>query len=246
VDNFGTTGELPSHPELLDFLAERFVNEGWSTKRLIRDLVLSRAYRLSTAFSPQAAGIDPENRLLWRMNRRRLDAESLRDAMLAASGRLDRTVGGPNIQDDSVIAAATSTNPTEYGYVFADTRRSVYTPAFRNRMHELFEVFDFADQNRAVLQRSVTTVAPQALMMLNGPFVMEQARGAAARVLADEPSMSDENRVRRVFLELLTRKPTPGEIQIALASINNSQDKPKAWEQLTQALFATVDFRYLD
>ena len=246
VDNFGTTGELPSHPELLDYLAHRFVNDGWSTKRLIRDLVLSRAYRQSTVFSAEAAAIDPENRLLWRMNRRRLDAESLRDAMLSASGQLDLTIGGPNIQDDSVLAAATSTNPTEYGYVFADTRRSVYTPAFRNRMHELFEVFDFADQNRAVLQRNVTTVAPQALIMLNSPFVMDQARAAAARLLANEPTMSDENRISRLFLELLTRTPTPGETQISLASINSAKDKPEAWQQLIQALFATVDFRYLD
>ena len=169
VDNFGTAGEAPSHPELLDYLADTFVKQGWSTKQLIREIVMSHAYRTSTAANEQAAAADPENRLLWRMNRKRLDAESLRDAILLVSGKLDLTIGGRNILDPAVLDKSDGDRPTEYGYVFSDTRRSVYTPAFRNRMHELFEVFDFADQNGVVAQRNVTTAAPQALLSSTAP-----------------------------------------------------------------------------
>lgn len=257
-DNFGSTGELPSHHELLDFLASRFVDDGWSTKRLIRDLVLSHAYRTSShAATPESAArglaSDPENRLLWRFPRRRLDAEALRDAMLAASGQLDLKVGGPNIKDDSVLKESSSTNPTEYGYVFADTRRSVYTPAFRNRMHELFEVFDFANQNSAVAERNVTTVAPQALLMLNSEFVMQQAQAAAARSaargLAPNESLTEDQRLTRAFIETLGREPSPEERTIAAAAVTVEGDaaaKLAAWQRFYQALFGSVDFRYLD
>lgn len=254
LDNFGSTGELPSHPELLDFLAARFVDDGWSAKRLLRDLVLSHAYRMSSdCGTPEAAAqrmaADPENRLLWRFHRRRLDAEALRDAMLAASGQLDLTVGGPNIQDVSVLTEASSTNPTEYGYVFADTRRSVYTPAFRNRIHELFEAFDFANQNTAVAERNVTTVAPQALLMLNSAFVMAQAQAAAARGLALPEARSDDQRLTRAFVVTLGREPSEEERTIAAAAITVEGDEAArlaAWQRLYQALFGSIDFRYLD
>jgi hypothetical protein len=248
LDNFGTTGETPSHPELLDGLAYRFMNDGWSTKRLVREITLSRAYRMSSTMNDAAATADPENRLLWRMNRRRLDAESLRDAMLMAAGKLDLQFGGPNIPAE-VLNKSSATTPAEYGFEFTDTRRSVYTPAFRNRMHELFEVFDFADQNRAVGARSETTTAPQALLMLNSQFVMEQARAAAERALADR-ALNDEERIERAFREMLGRKPTPAEHEIAMATVSDaSAGKPEqqeAWERLFQALYACVDFRYLN
>jgi hypothetical protein len=192
---------------------------------------------------------DPENRLLWRFPRRRLDAEALRDAILSASGQLDLTIGGPNIAEGAVLQDASSTNPTEYAYEFTDTRRSVYTPAFRNRMHELFEVFDFANQNSATAERNVTTVAPQALLMLNSPFVMQQARAAAARSLAQDPSLSDDQRLTRAFRETLAREPSPEERQIAASAIDVGDDpdaRLAAWQQLFQALFGSVDFRYID
>jgi hypothetical protein len=255
LDNFGTTGEPPSHPELLDHLAHTFINDGWSTKRLIRRIVLTRAYRMNTDDNSNAAAIDPENRLLWRMNRRRLAAESLRDAMLTVSGQLDARIGGPNIHDPKIVPTGTTDRPTEYDYVFADTRRSVYTPAFRNRMHELFEVFDFANQNSAVAQRDVTTVVPQALLMLNSTFVMQQARAAAERALANN-ELTDEQRVERAFREALGRSPSDGERKIALATVavSNNIDSAEAltparvaaWEQLFQALFGCIDFRYLE
>jgi hypothetical protein len=255
VDNFGVTGETPSHPELLDHLASRFMDEGWSTKRLVREIVLSRTYGMNSAPNKQAAKIDPENRLLWRMNRKRLDAEAIRDAMLAVSGKLDRTVGGLNVGDPSILKGAGNVTPTEYGYVFADTRRSVYTPAFRNRMLELFEAFDMADQNTVSGRRNVSTVAPQALFMLNAPFVMEQARAAAERALAWDAA-DDGARVERAFRETIGRGPTTGERKIALAALaapvelarNEESSDPKvaAWERLFQALFGCLDFRYVD
>jgi hypothetical protein len=255
LDNFGTTGELPSHPELLDDLAVRFMQDGWSTKRLVRDIVLTRAYRMSAAANDQAVALDPENRLLWRMNRRRLDAESIRDAMLVVSSRLDPRIGGPNIQDSSVLAHEKREVPTEYEYVFADFRRSVYTPAFRNRMHELFEVFDFADQSSAVAQRNVTTVVPQALLMLNNSLVMEYARAAAERALAAS-DLTDEQRIDLAFREALGRPPSHEEMAIALAAVAIPEQadttaptvdvRLAVWERLFQGLFGCMDFRYLE
>lgn len=249
LDNFGTTGELPSHPQLLDYLAARFMHDGWSTKRLIREIALSHAYRMGAVAEPKAAAIDPENRLLSRMNRLRLDAESLRDAMLEVSGRLDRRIGGPNIIASDRALREAMNQSTEYNYVFNDVRRSVYTPAFRNRMHELFEVFDFADQNSTVAKRNVTTVAPQALLMLNSPFVMEQARFAAERALANH-GLCDEERIEQAFRETLGRRPSNDERSIVLAAIDaedeHSDSQLTKWTRLYQSLFGCIDFRYVE
>jgi hypothetical protein len=224
-------------------------------KRLVREIVLSQAYRMSVAANERSQAVDPENRYLWRMNRRRLDAESIRDAMLVVSGRLDPRIGGPNIQDPSVLTAQKSELPTEYEYVFADFRRSVYTPAFRNRVHELFEVFDFADQNSAAAQRGVTTVVPQALLMLNNSLVMEYARAAAERALT-APELTDQQRIELAFRESVGRQPSNEEAAIALAAItapaqvdtagSAADDRRAAWERLFQALFGCMDFRYLE
>ena len=259
VDNFGITGELPSHPELLDHLAQRFIAGGWSTKQLIREIVLSRTYRQSTAMNKKAAAVDPENRLLWRMNRRRLDAESLRDAMLLAAGKLELGVGGPNINDPTVVKGSGTINPTEYTYVFQDFRRSVYTPAFRNRLHELFEVFDFADQNGVSGRRNNSTVAPQALFLLNSPFVIETARAAAAHSLKERPELSDAERIEDAFRRTLGRRPTEQEAYLSLSAIapkavdlaaeqTGAADEARlaAWERVYQALFGCLDFRYLE
>ena len=246
VDNFGTTGERPSHPELLDQLALQFQQDGWSVKQLIRSLVLSRAYQMSSTADPAAAAHDPDNRLLWRMNRRRLDAEAIRDALLAASGELDLTPGGPTIRPDK---GESLTADGEYNYVFTDTRRSVYTPIFRNRLHELFEVFDFADPNATVGARNVSTVAPQALFLLNSSFVMERARRASEAILA-RTDLDHDGRIELAFRQTLGRSPKPAEAEIARQAVGGSDDLPAAerqaaWERLYQALFASLDFRYL-
>ena len=198
VDNFGTTGEAPSHPELLDTLAVRFMDEGWSIKSLVREIVLSRTYRLSTVDDPAAQAVDPENRLLWRRNRRRLEAECIRDAILAASGQLRLEMGGRTFPPDL---------KADYGFEHADTRRSVYAPVFRNALPELFEAFDFADPSMVVGRRDTSTVAPQALFLMNHPFVLEQSRAAARRLLAEVPD-DDRARVDRAYRLILGRGPT--------------------------------------
>ena len=145
VDNFGKLGELPSHPELLDWLANRFVADGWSLKTLHREIMLSRTYQMSTPGTEHAAAVDPENRLLWRMPRRRMEAEELRDSILAAGGLLDTTMGGTLLAtvalSGPVGTAASSRSPSLY----ESTRRSVYLPVLRGALYEMFETFDFPD-----------------------------------------------------------------------------------------------------
>ncbi len=241
VDNFGTTGEPPTHPELLDHLALRFTAGGWSVKALVREIMLSRVYQLSSLPGSGAAERDPDNRLLSHAKRRRLEAEEIRDALLLAAGRLDLTQGGPNFG---------ATVPTsEYGYVFTDLRRSIYTPAFRNRRPELFEAFDFADINAPLARRGATTVAPQALFMLNHPFVIEQARHAATRTLGTSPAAGEDDRLTQAYLWLLGRAPREREREIArrfLEGAAGGEERTAAWAQLHQALFASADFRYLE
>jgi len=234
VDVFGVTGELPSHAELLDHLAMQFVRDGWSTKKMIREMVLSRTYRLEVA-KPQAA--DMENRLLSRANRRRLDAEAIRDSILSVSGKLDLKYGGPNWKPGT---------SSEVGYSFEDTRRSVYSPVFRNRLSEMLEVFDFPDPNLVGGKRNVSTVSTQALYMLNSPFIREQAALAAKTALA-KPDLNDSGRIDLAYRTTIGRMPTENERHLALRFIGE-QDKESAgaWERLYQALFASIDFRYME
>jgi hypothetical protein len=165
--------------------------------------------------------------------------------MLAASGELDLRVLGPNILGAGDINANdTSAQNIEYRYEFKDTRRSVYTPAFRNKRLELFEAFDFADINAPIGLRNVSTVAPQALYLLNHPFVAEQSRAAAARTLAT--AADDRTRLEQSFLRTLGRAPTSAEAAKCLAFLSSSSDSTTAWAQIHQTLFACVDFRYLE
>jgi hypothetical protein len=232
TDNFGTTGETPSHPELLDHLAVEFRKDGSSLKRLVRRLVTSAAYRMSSAAPASAAPSDPENRLLWRMNRRRMEAEVLRDTLLAVSGRLRVDLeGGPTWP--------ASLN-SDYAYRHASTERSVYVPVFRNSLPEIFDAFDFADPSMPTGRRNASTVAPQALFMLNNPFVREQA-AAAARAL---PPGDARVRVERAWRLALGRAPSEGEAGAALKAAAGGGEA--AWTVLFQALFASIDFRFVD
>jgi hypothetical protein len=240
VDNFGTTGEAPSHPELLDDLATRFMDDGWSVKALVRRIVLSRTYRLSAAGDARGGAVDPENRLFGRASRRRLDAECLRDAILSASGQLRAEMGGPSFP---------ATLDADYGYKHDDARRSVYVPVFRNALPALFEAFDFADPSMVVGRRDASTVAPQALMLMNHPFVVEQSRQAARRLLA-EPGLDDPARVARAYRLAVGRPPTDAELRIGLRFVAEgdraSASLEDSWAIVFQALFASADFRYLN
>ena len=242
VDNFGVTGSPPTHPALLDWLAARFVEEGWSTRWLVREIVSSRTWRLASGAPPES---DPDNLWLARAHRRRLDAGQLRDAILAAAGTLDRTVGGPNIEGAGVIDANdTSSQNVEYGYLFKDTRRSLYTPAFRNRRHELFELFDFADINAPVGRRHASTVAPQALFLLNSPFIHSQARRAAERLLAERGN--DPDRMERAFFLTVGRPLSDAERTTLTAALEAAATPLEGWTHAFAALFGCLDFRYPD
>jgi hypothetical protein len=236
TDNFGTTGELPSDPELLDHLALRLVAHGWSIKKLVREIVLSRTYRQSSTGDPATITADPENRLFGRANRRRLEAEAIRDTMLSVSGKLDLTRGGPTFP--TTLAA-------DYGYKGNSNRRSVYLPMFRNALPEALEVFDFADTSVVTGRRNTSTVAPQALFLMNHPFVLEQSRHAADRLLAEELP-NDAARIVRASRLTLGRSPTDGEKAVALRFLGRGSDPKDAWAVLFHALFASADFRYVN
>jgi hypothetical protein len=241
TDNFGTTGEAPSHPELLDHLAITFMDDGWSIKLLVRRIVLSRTYQLSSREVRPGASVDPENRLLGRMTRRRLDAECLRDAMLQSSGALRSERGGPGFADEL---------PADYGFVDTSNRRSVYVPVFRNALPEVFDAFDFADPSTVTGRRAASTVAPQALFLMNHPFVLAQSRLAAKRLLSENHADAAA-RVTRAWRLALGRPPSPPEREAALRFIagftaENARAAEAGWAQLFQSLFATLDFRYLN
>ncbi len=239
VDNFGSTGQPPTHPELLDHLASSFAEQRWSTKNLIREIVLSHVYRLSSQPDAVSEQIDPENRLLWRMNRKRLRAEDIRDSLQLVGGTLDFEYGGPNIKEGTT---------SEYGYEFDSTRRSVYVPVFRNRLPEIFEVFDFADPNIQRGKRNSSTVASQALLMMNHPLVIQQARLAAKKLLENSASDTDA-RIRHAYLQVLGRPASEQEQAVAVDLIASAGDdgvEHVRWAMLYQVLFQCIDFRYLD
>ena len=249
IDNFGFVGEKPSHPELLDFLALDFIDSGWSTKKLIKKIVLSHAFQLSVVVDPVAKEKDFENRLIWRANRRRVDAEVLRDSILFASGELDLTPGGRTIR-----------KITQYdlGYKFDTVRRSVYVPAFRNSMLPLFEVFDFANPNLVTGDRNTSTLPTQALFLMNDPEVIRASTKMADRLLAMS-KIDDVERVRIAYLSTIGRKPTPVEIQAVEeylrqeiaegnggSAVSGDKIRQEAWARFCHALFASLDFRYVD
>ncbi|MBJ44415.1 MAG: hypothetical protein CMJ80_14275 [Planctomycetaceae bacterium] len=239
VDNFGHMGTAPTHPELLEHLAVTFVEDDWSIKRLVRRLMLSRVYRLSTAHSDIAFATDPQNQLYWRQRRHRLDAESIRDTLLHLGGNLDRRIGGTHIKPGTKI---------EYGYTFDSTRRSIYLPVFRNTLPEIFAVFDFSDPNIQNGRRTQSTIAPQSLLLMNHPFVIVQSRLAAERAAAvthDGTARQREQRIERAFRETLGRRPTPQEAVHAANFLNDSDDLHR-WGLLYQTLVQSIDFRYLN
>ena len=238
VDNFGTTGDSPTHPDLLDHLSVQFIQQGWSIKRLIRSIVVSRTYRLSSASTQDHQ--DPENQLLSHGNRRRLDAESLRDTMLCLGGTLEYEMGG---------ATFPANLKTDVGFQFQLPRRSVYVPVFRCSLPELFEVFDFANPSMVTGRRDISTVAPQALYMMNHRFVRNQSKLTAEHLLS-ESHLTQTARIENAYLLILGRNATDSEISLSqqfLTSVTNKNQKTNAdaWSQMIQAMFSTIEFRYI-
>ncbi|WP_197998544.1 DUF1553 domain-containing protein [Gimesia aquarii] len=252
VDNFGHLGEQPTHPELLDYLAIRFVKEGWSIKTLISQIMLSKTYRLSSEFSAAQYEKDPGNYHLWRMNRRRLSAESIRDAVLSISGKIDLKQGGSSVDHYPEQAVnpnknqKVKVNPNQY-------RRSVYLPIVRGSVPAALAVFDFPAPEMLVGNRPVTTVPAQALFMMNSPFVVEQAQVTAQRLLADT-KQNDQERISQLYLTCLGREAEAAEQTEALkyieslanTSTDSSAARLQAWASYCQILFASTEFRFLN
>lgn len=218
VDNFGVTGDAPSHPELLDHLARRFVRDGWSTKKLVRAIVLTRTYQLSSEAPATHLAIDPANRLVWRHSPRRLDAEEIRDAMLAVSGTLNLIRPEASAAKDFKVMELRNNGPEARrlaDFAAASPHRSVYLPLLRGLTPISLRVFDFAEQGMVTGSRETTTVAPQSLYLLNDPFVRRQARTLAERLL-QRPELDDTSRIQWAYRLTVGRTATSIEIERGL------------------------------
>lgn len=242
-DDFGVYGERPTHPELLDHLASQFVEDGWSIKRLIRSIVLSRTYQLSSDAAEDTIKADGENLLVARHNRRRLDAESLRDSMLAVSGQLNLEPADGSIirhRDILVNLAGNLHQPSNH--------RSVYLCYLRSSLPPELAAFDVPDFTTVTGQRDVSTIPGQALHLFNNPFVIEQAEQFARSIMEDSAEVS--HRVRSAFRRALNREPNPHEVDQAIELLRSTNSELKsdnrAWSSLCQALLATNEFRYID
>jgi hypothetical protein len=256
VDNFGATGEKPSNAKLLDYLAARF-SQGdaaakvspWSVKALVREVVMSRTYQLSSAFDEASFNQDADNRLNWRQNQRRLEVEAVRDAMLQVSGKIElsRPTGSPV----SRFAIAEINNTKKGGSALAEVdggpHRSVYMPIVRSALPGMYELFDFAEPSMVTGERDVTTVATQALYMMNSAFVIEQSKAFAQRLLA-EKAVDDAARIDLAYRNALGRSSTSIERQRAARFIAGyeAKDKTAGWAAFCQALLACAEFRYLN
>jgi hypothetical protein len=251
VDNFGVLGESPTHPELLDYLADRFVHDGWSVKRLIRELVLSNTYRMSSHSDAAAELADPQNLLLHRMRLRRLEGEAICDAMLAVSGRLDRTAFGPSIPVHLTPFLEGRGRPAKSGPLDGAGRRSVYQSVYRNFLNPFLMAFDTPIPFSTVGRRQVSNVPAQALILMNDPFVHDQAAVWATAVLA-RPGTRVE-KVRGMYLAAFGRPPSDDELTACLDFLNEqagrygmSPDSLKPWTDLAHTLFNAKDFIYVE
>lgn len=253
-DNFGKLGDRPSHPELLDWLASKFIEEGWSFKKLHRLILSSAVYQMSSAAHPEAFLIDPDNRLLSRYPRRRLEAEAIRDGILAVSGKLDRTLGGSLLYNGNF--SYVSTNPTTDQQRYDHNRRSVYIPIIRGVLFDFFQAYDFPEPSVPNGKRATTVVSSQTLFMLNNPFVEKQARELATRLISQSASIED--RLQKVYELAFCRSITSEEIAKVKSSLQEWDRKLEArekdgkkrelevWTFFCKTLFATNEFIYLD
>jgi len=253
-DNFGSLGEKPSHPELLDWLATEFVNSGWSIKSLHRLILNSAVWQQTTDFNNVADTIDPENRLLGRMNRRRLEAEAIRDSMLAIGGDLDLTMGGTLLPTENrkYVTSTTSINID----VYETPRRTIYLPVVRSALNDYLTAFDFGDPSSMSGQRDRTTVAPQSLFLMNSKLVAAQSKNLATSLLAS--TAGDHGRIAEAFERFYSRPPAESEVESSLAFIASYEDslrsrdtaaellRPMAWQAFCRALMATNEFLYVN
>lgn len=249
TDNFGELGQRPTHPELLDHLASDFIKNDWSFKSTIRKIVLSRTYRLGSVSASEHLAADPENKLLTHMNRKRLDAEAIRDAMLFVSGKMHSFSGGTAVDNLSERAGPIDTESWN--------RRSVYLPIVRSNIVPMLEMFDFANAEMVTGDRSVTTVPSQSLILMNSPFIMSQSKYTAQALLKNEAASSEQH-IDTIYLKSVCRKPEHSEVERALTFVQTFQQmaanagkkeqttREMAWSALCQAVMASTEFRFID
>ncbi len=254
-DNFGRLGQRPTHPALLDYLATRLQQDDWSLKSLHRLIMLSSTYQMSSAWNEDYAESDPENKLLWRMNRRRLEAEEIRDSLLAVGDNLDRSMGGSLLPVKN-RAYVTSTTNIDIR-VYDSRRRSLYLPVVRSALYSVFQVFDFAEPSVPNGQRQVTNIASQALFIMNSTIVMEQSQALANQLLSMEGADNPE-RIEWLYRKVLGRPAGSEELEDCLAhlekyaaaleenGITGDEQKGHSWQSLCRALLASNEFIYLD
>jgi len=255
-DNFGRLGERPTHPELLDHLALTLQRDGWSLKNLHRRILLSATWQQGTRFDGRAAEHDPDNRLWWRFNRRRLEAEALRDSVLAVAGTLDSHMGGSLLPtaNRAYVTSTANVNPV----VYDPPRRSLYLPVVRSALYEFFTAFDFADPRVQSGRRETTTVAPQALFLMNSDVVLKQTAVLAAELLS-QPARSDAERLEELYRRTLGRPPRTLEVERATRFLSSYEQqatresapchtppRTRAWQSLCRAVLATNEFIYLE
>ncbi|MBC8243004.1 MAG: DUF1553 domain-containing protein [Verrucomicrobia bacterium] len=227
--DFGVRAGAPSHPGLLDWLAAEFVDSGWSVKALIRRIVTSGTYCQGETSHPEYAGRDPDNRLLWQMNRKRLDFEGMRDSVLRVSGALSLRQGGRSVRIDDDPEA---------------NRRAVYAFVNRQNLPNLFRTFDFAGPDTTCPQRFTTTVPQQALFLLNSPFIEAQAKRLAKR--EEVRAVADESRIRVMYRLAYQREPSPQELSLAKRFVDEFVPSAVAWERLGQALLVSNEMMFVD
>ncbi len=253
-DNFGRLGEKPTHPELLDWLAVDFVENGWSIKSLHRLILNSAVWQQTTDLNEASATIDPENRLLWRMNRRRLEAEAIRDSLLAIGGELDTTMGGTLLPTENRKYVTSTANINVD--VYEAPRRTIYLPIVRSALNDYLTAFDFGDPSSMSGQRDRTTVAPQSLFLMNSKLVAKQSENLAMSLL-DLPS-DDASRVTEAFERFYSRPPAGSEVESSLNFIHAYEDtlrsngtaadqlRLRSWQAFCRALMATNEFLYVN
>lgn len=255
TDNFGLLGEAPSHPELLDWLARRFMADGWSLKALHRLILNSNTFQQTNHSAAKTVELDPENRLFSRANLRRLEAEAVRDSLLAVSGQLDVTMGGSllKLKNREYFFDHTSKDATTYN----SARRSLYLPIVRNNVFEMFQLLDFPDPAVSSGNRATTVVPLQALLLLNSDFVMEAAAGLADRLLSE--ANDDDQRLARLYSLAFGRNPTVNEraadrvflravaqAQIHTAETDANNRVRQAWTTLCHVALAASEFIYVN
>jgi hypothetical protein len=253
VDNFGVLGERPTHPELLDHLASRFVAEGWSVKSLIRSLLLTRTYQMDSRVNPDYAEVDPQNKWWHRMPIRRLQGEAIRDAMLTVSGRLDPTVFGSPVPVYVTPFMQGRGRPGS-GPLDGNGRRSVYVSVNRNFLSPMMLAFDTPIPFTAIGRRTVSNVPAQALILMNDPFVIQQAQVWAKRELA-EGDVTPADRISRLYERAFARPPRDDELTDGLEFLEQQaasygagdtwQTNEQAWSDLCHVLFNVKEFVFV-